>query len=73
MSLLRDTQTVVPTGAHDATAARNMTVAVSSAAAPHAATLKRLGQTALAIVVIVVIVTAIVALKSAIWIPRFHP
>jgi hypothetical protein len=73
MSLLKVTQTVVPAGAHDAPAARNTKVAASFAAASHAATLKRFGQTALAIVLIVVIVTAIIALKSAIWIPRFHP
>jgi hypothetical protein len=35
--------------------------------------IKSFGRTALAITLIVAVVTAIVGIKFAIWLPRFHP
>jgi hypothetical protein len=45
----------------------------TSTVGPGADRIKRFGKTVLAIALIVVAVTAIVAVKSAIWLPRFHP
>lgn len=69
----RDLQIAVHAPADDARAAQGPAMVGSSVVGPRADRIKRFGKTAVAIVLIVVAVTAIVVVKSAIWIPRFHP
>jgi hypothetical protein len=73
MSLLKNTRTALLNSANNLSKDQSMVAAGTSAVWPHAATIKRFGRIALAIVLAIVIVTAIVALKSLIWIPRLYP
>ena len=66
MSLLTHARDMLPIGAYERTAPSD-----TAAAGSHAAMIKRFCKFALTMLLFTLVIAAIVALKSAIWIPHF--